>query len=68
MLRKSAILFMYIEACRLVQSIQLGFIFSCTLVTTILSNTYLSEFVKNLARRQLFLLFGRLSVYEACFN
>ena len=33
---------------RLVQSIQLGFIFSWKQVTTILSNTYLTEFSKNL--------------------
>ena len=36
--------------CRLVQSIQLGFIFSWKQVTTILSNTYLTGFSKNLVR------------------
>ena len=35
-------------ACRLVQSIQLGFIFLWKQLTTILSNTYLTEFSKNL--------------------
>ena len=34
---------------KLVQSIQLGFIFSCIHVTTVLSNTNLTEFSKNLA-------------------
>ena len=37
------------EEGRRVQSIQLGFMFSCIHVTTILSNTYLTKFSKNLA-------------------
>ena len=37
-------------SCKLVQSIQLGFMFSWKQVTTILPNNYLTEFSKNLER------------------
>ena len=39
---------------QLVQSIQLGFMFSCIRVTIILSNTYLTEFSSNLVRIEQF--------------
>ena len=38
-----------ILSSRLEQSIQLGFIFACIHVTTFLSNSYQTEFSKNLA-------------------